>query len=131
MTLFAGSKSVGKVFILSGVNGSVLGEVDAPKISNRSDVSFTFSVGASIANYLYVTKTDRSPVSTVSLIQLRNRVAKIPKNFLEKFGEAWLPCMYFMVEGNLSAITWKHVVVAYTTGSVSYTHLTLPTICSV
>ena len=24
--------------------------------------------------------------------------------------------MYFMVEGNLSAITWKHVVVAYTTG---------------
>ena len=61
VTLFAGSKSVGKVFILSGVNRSVLGEVDAPKISNRSDVSFTFSVGASIANYLYVTKTDRSP----------------------------------------------------------------------
>ena len=29
VTLFAGSKSVGKVFILSGVNGSVLGEVDA------------------------------------------------------------------------------------------------------
>mgnify|MGYP003135969880 FL=1 len=55
-------------------------------------------------------------MSTVSLIQLRNRIAKIPKNFLEKFGEAWLPCMYFMVEGNLSAITWKHVVVAYTTG---------------
>lgn len=24
--------------------------------------------------------------------------------------------MYFMVEGNLSAITWKHVVVAYNTG---------------
>ena len=55
-------------------------------------------------------------MNTVSLIQLRNRVAKIPKNFLEKFGEAWLPCMYFMVEGNLSAITWKHVVVAYNTG---------------
>ena len=24
--------------------------------------------------------------------------------------------MYFMVEGNLAAITWKHVVVAYNTG---------------
>lgn len=61
VTLFAGSKSVGKVFILSGTDGSVLGEVAAPKISNRSDVSFTFSVGASIENYLYVTKLDRSP----------------------------------------------------------------------
>jgi|TARA_R100000084_G_C4637599_1_gene141910 hypothetical protein len=61
VTLFAGSKSVGKVFILSGTDGSVLGEVAAPKISNRSDVSFTFSVGADIENYLYVTKLDRSP----------------------------------------------------------------------
>ena len=55
-------------------------------------------------------------MNTVSLIQLRNRLSKTPKNFLEKFWEAWLPCMYFMVEGNLSAITWKHVVVAYNTG---------------
>jgi len=31
VTLQAGSKNVGKVFIISGVNGSVLGEVAAPK----------------------------------------------------------------------------------------------------
>jgi len=61
VTLQAGSKNVGRIFIISGVNGSVLGEVEAPKISNRSDVSFTFSVGASLQNELYVTKTDRSP----------------------------------------------------------------------
>jgi hypothetical protein len=46
---------------MSGVDGSILGEVDAPKTSGRIDVSFTFSVGASIENYLYVEKTDRSP----------------------------------------------------------------------
>ena len=61
VTLQAGSSSVRRVYVMSGVDGSVLGEVDAPKISNRSDVSFTFSVGASIVNYLYVEKTDRSP----------------------------------------------------------------------
>jgi len=61
VTLFAGSEAVRRVYILSGTDGSVLGEVDAPKTSGRSDVSFTFSVGASIENYLYVEKTDRSP----------------------------------------------------------------------
>jgi len=61
VTLHAGAKDIKSVYILSGVNGEVLGSVDAPKISNRSDVSFTFSVGASIENYLYVEKTDRSP----------------------------------------------------------------------
>ncbi len=59
--LFAGSEAVRRVYILSGTDGSVLGEVDAPKTSGRTDVSFTFSVGASIENYLYVEKTDRSP----------------------------------------------------------------------
>ena len=61
VTLFAGSEAVRRVYILSGTDGSVLGEVDAPKTSGRSDVSFTFSVGASIENYLYIEKTDRSP----------------------------------------------------------------------
>ena len=61
VTLQAGSQAVKRVFIMSGVDGSILGEVDSPKISNRTDVSFTFSVGASIENYLYVEKTDRSP----------------------------------------------------------------------
>lgn len=61
ITLQAGSSSVKRVFLMSGVDGSILGEVDSPKTSNRTDVSFTASVGASIANYLYVEKTDRSP----------------------------------------------------------------------
>ena len=61
VTLQAGSQNVGRIYIRSGVNGSVLGEVNAPKISNRSDVSFTFDVGASLENFLYVEKTDRSP----------------------------------------------------------------------
>lgn len=61
VTLTAGSQAVKRVFIMSGTDGSILGEVDSPKISNRTDVSFTFSVGASIENYLYVEKTDRSP----------------------------------------------------------------------
>ena len=59
--LQSGAQAVNRVFIMSGVYGSILGEVDSPKISNRTDVSFTFSVGASIENYLYVEKTDRSP----------------------------------------------------------------------
>jgi len=53
--------SVKRVFIMSGINGTILGEVNSPKISNRTDVSFEFSVGGSIENYLYVEKTDRSP----------------------------------------------------------------------
>ena len=61
VTLQAGSSAVKRVFVMSGVDGTILGEVNAPKISNRSDVSFTFSVGASIENYLYIEKTDRSP----------------------------------------------------------------------
>ena len=61
VTLFAGSEAVRRVYILSGTDGSVLGEVAAPETSGRTDVSFTFSVGASIENYMYVEKTDRSP----------------------------------------------------------------------
>lgn len=61
VTLQAGSSDVRRVYIRSGINGDILGEVDAPKISNRTDVSFTFSVGASIENFLYVEKSDRSP----------------------------------------------------------------------
>lgn len=61
VTLQAGSSAVKRVFVMSGVDGTILGEVNAPKISNRTDVSFTFSVGASIENYLYIEKTDRSP----------------------------------------------------------------------
>ena len=61
VTLQAGSQNVGRVYIRSGINGGVLGEVHSPKISNRQDVSFTFSVGGSIENFLYVEKTDRSP----------------------------------------------------------------------
>ena len=61
VTLQAGSSAVSRVYIRSGTDGSIMGEVKAPKISNRQDVSFTFSVGASIENYLYVEKTDRSP----------------------------------------------------------------------
>jgi hypothetical protein len=61
VTLQAGSMSVKRVFIMDGTDGSVLGEVAPPKTSNRLDVSFTFSVGASVENYLYVEKTDRSP----------------------------------------------------------------------
>ena len=61
VTLQAGSSAVRRVYVLSGVDATVLGELEAPKISNRSDVSFTFSVGASIVNYLYVEKADRSP----------------------------------------------------------------------
>lgn len=30
----------------------------------------------------------------------------------EKFGSAWLSCMVFMVEGNLSGLNFKHVVIA-------------------
>ena len=61
VTLQAGSMSVKRVFIMSGIDGSILGEVNSPKMSNRTDVSFEFSVGGSIENYLYVEKTDRSP----------------------------------------------------------------------
>lgn len=61
VTVSADSKNIRRVYVQSGVDGSILGEVAAPKISNRSDVSFTFSVAASVANYLYVEKTDRSP----------------------------------------------------------------------
>lgn len=61
VTLQAGSHAVGRIYIRSGTDGTVMGEVEAPKISNRQDVSFTFSVGATIENYLYVEKKDRSP----------------------------------------------------------------------
>lgn len=30
----------------------------------------------------------------------------------EKFGAAWLSCMTFMVEGNLTQLNFKHVVIA-------------------
>ena len=61
VTVSADSKNIRRVYVQSGVDGSILGEVAAPKISTRDDVSFTFSVAASVANYLYVEKTDRSP----------------------------------------------------------------------
>lgn len=61
VTLQAGSSAVSRVYIRSGADGTVMGELNSPKISNRQDVSFTFSVGASVENYLYVEKTDRSP----------------------------------------------------------------------
>jgi len=44
------------------------------------------------------------------------RVKQAARAFPEKFGEAWLPCLYFMVEGQISKLTWKHLVVAYNTG---------------
>lgn len=53
----------------------------------------------------------------MSLTPLRdNRLTKALISIPEKFGEAYLPCLYFMVEGNLSAITFKKLVVAYNTG---------------
>lgn len=45
-----------------------------------------------------------------------DRVKKAIKAFPEKFGEAWLPCMVFMVEGDISKLTWYHAKIAYNTG---------------
>ena len=72
------AQGVGKVFILSGVNGSVLGEVDAPKISNARRSSL--SVGREYRYYLYEQQIV-AHVNTVSLIQLHNRLGKTPKIF--------------------------------------------------
>jgi len=44
------------------------------------------------------------------------RLANAVNAFPEKFGEAWLPCMVAMTQGDLSVVTWKHVVIAYTVG---------------
>lgn len=34
----------------------------------------------------------------------------------EKFSEAWISCMAFMVQGNLSALTLSHAGIAFKTG---------------
>lgn len=46
----------------------------------------------------------------------------------EKFAEAWLSCMVFMVEGNLSALTVDHVISALklsTSATLAYAALQL------
>lgn len=36
----------------------------------------------------------------------------------EKFGEAWLSCLLTMVQGDITALTLKHGLVAFKTGSI-------------
>ncbi len=44
------------------------------------------------------------------------RLVRAINAFPKKFGEAWVPCMLAMTQGDLSVVTWKHVTVAYTVG---------------
>ena len=44
------------------------------------------------------------------------RVVRAVNSFPEKFGEAWVPCMVAMTQGDLSVVSWSHVVTAYHTG---------------
>ena len=45
-----------------------------------------------------------------------NRLVRAINSFPEKFGEAWVPCMVAMTQGDLSVVSWSHVVTAYYTG---------------
>ena len=44
------------------------------------------------------------------------RLVKAVNCFPEKFGEAWLPWMLAMTQGDLGVVSWGHVVTAYDTG---------------
>jgi hypothetical protein len=48
-----------------------------------------------------------------------SRLALIFRQWFEKFGQAWSACMFMMVEGDLTALSFYHAQVAAKTGSIA------------